>query len=278
MNTPIITTFFFDEEKTDGHHPMKFLCEDDNIYYCKYLTQVSKDELDFLAYEVIANRLLKGLQVRTPEIALIKLSPDSVSKNDLKKNKRAYPDKVCFGSRQVIDSSLVNGAQMFSKRKEVNRFINARDIIRIAAFDLIVDNRDRGKRDNFNLLEAEVKENGKAKLALYAFDHAFIFGGQEKLRHFRPSEVLTDSMNLIETEYFKSFVRQIPKKERLVVLEEFITLYSEVYEDSFKSAIPLLHESWNIQTIVLDMAHAFLSNKKRLDCVSIKLNEFLKKV
>lgn len=276
MTTPLSTSYFFHEEKTDGHHPMKFECSDDRIYYCKYLTSLKKAEIDFLAYEIIANQLLKNLNIATPDFALVKISKDSVSKKDLKHNWRAWPDAVCFGSKLVPSSSLVNGTQLFSSKKEVKRYVNYTDIIKIAAFDLMVDNRDRGREDNFNLLEAEITENNKKKLKFYAIDHAFIFGGQRELRFFKPTENLSYGHKLIEKEYFTSCVKHIPKKLRLQILEEFVTLYNETYAISIQNAFALFHSSWEIPTNLNERVLEFLSSKERLDRVLTKMNDSLK--
>lgn len=38
------------EMQTDGHAPLKFVCSDGNIYYCKYLKTMNKEEVNCLAY------------------------------------------------------------------------------------------------------------------------------------------------------------------------------------------------------------------------------------
>ena len=47
------THIFLEEIKTDGHSPMKFLCLDGEIYFCKYRVSPKLEELDCLVYEVI---------------------------------------------------------------------------------------------------------------------------------------------------------------------------------------------------------------------------------
>lgn|ERR1019366_3124526 len=276
MSKILATTYFIKEEETDGHNPMKFECSDGNIYYCKYRTSVKQDEIDCLAYEIVATQLLKSLNIATPDIALVQISTNSVAKKDLKYNKRAWPDAVCFGSKKVPASSLANGTQLFASKKEVKRYINYTDIIKIATFDLMVDNRDRGRDDNINLLEAEISVGNKKMLKFYAIDHAFIFGGQQELRFFKPTENLNYGSKLIENEYFKSCVRFIPKKIRLQVLEEFVNSYNEVYDESLQKAFALFHNSWKIPTNLNDRMFDFLSSKERLNRVSIKMNESLK--
>ena len=68
------TELFLRETKTDGHAPLVFMCNDLNIYYCKYLKSFKKEEITCLAYEVVANKLLLKLGVPTPDIAAITVS------------------------------------------------------------------------------------------------------------------------------------------------------------------------------------------------------------
>ena len=64
-------SIFLREIPTDGHSPMKFVCSDNNVYYCKYRVNYKSEELDCLIYEVICHNLLKSLGIPTPDIALV---------------------------------------------------------------------------------------------------------------------------------------------------------------------------------------------------------------
>ena len=272
------TSFLIQEEQTDGHNPMKFECSDGNIYYCKYLVGIKRAEIDYLAYEIIANRLLVALNIPTPDIALVQVNSNSVSVKDLKKNKKAYPNAVCFGSKLVKSSSLVNATQFFNKRKEIKRYYNYKDLIKIATFDLFFDNTDRGRKDNINLLEAIEVANGKRKLKYVAIDHAFIVGGNQGLRFFKPTDPLISNGKLIENEYFISQIKFIPKKIRLQILEEFITLYKKVYNNAVQEAFTMFHPTWQIYQNLNDKVYDYASSNERLNKVTIKMHESLKKL
>ncbi len=276
----LTTTFFLGEEETDGHHPMKFDCSDGNIYYCKYLiNQANQKELDFLAYEIIANQLLKALQISTPDIALIQLTKDSFDKQKIVHNKRIkLGSHVFFGSKEVRGSSLVSSVQLFCRKKEINRYSNHLDLIRIATFDLLVDNKDRGRADNMNLIEAECVHNGKKKMKFYAIDHAFIFGGQSNLRFFKPGNSIETVGKLVDNVYFKNYIKLIPKKIRLQVLEDFIILYKEVYNETLQNTFAMFHSSWNIPPNLNDRVLNYLSNEQRLSAVNDKMYQLLKTV
>ena len=172
------------EEKTDGHSPMKFLCSDDQIYYCKYRVDMNQEEIDFLLYEIVCHFLLKYLKVPTPEIALVTLTKDSFDPKHLVRNKRySKPGVICFGSKLVDSSSLLIDMQIIDSRSAFKRLDNPMDLIKIALFDLWVDNVDRGRQGNFNILMSA----SHRKTTYYAFDNAFAFGGQKGLRIFKPA-------------------------------------------------------------------------------------------
>jgi hypothetical protein len=81
------TVTLLEEIPTDGHSPMKFLCDDGMIYYCKYRSGYSLNagEIDFLVYEIVCHYLLKGLEIPTPEIALVTLRKDSYKPQGFKR-------------------------------------------------------------------------------------------------------------------------------------------------------------------------------------------------
>lgn len=81
------TELLLEEIKTDGHAPLKFLCDNGVIYYCKHLPTMNRAEINCLAYEVIANYLLQQLAIPTPEIALIEVAEGTLNKSLITKNK-----------------------------------------------------------------------------------------------------------------------------------------------------------------------------------------------
>jgi hypothetical protein len=211
---PVVNTqLLIEEVKTDGHSPMYFLCDDGNYYYCKYRTQFKREELDCLVYEIVCQFLLKRLQIPTPDIALAVIEKDSYDRKKLHKNKLyVHPGIICFASKEAANTALVMGIQSISKKTEANKFENIYDLLKIAMFDLWVENDDRGKgsKENYNLLLQTIRvqnnETGKAttKFRWLAFDHAFTFGGVPNLRIFNKTMMPSLTFKLIESQYFKS--------------------------------------------------------------------------
>lgn len=155
----ITTELLLEEIETDGHAPLKFLCSSGDIYYCKYLNDFNKLEINCLAYEVIAHYLLKKLQIPTPEIALIKISDGTLDKSKIKANRRLKEGNICFGSKEVKLAQELQAIQDFTK-VDFNRLLNPEDVVKIALFDLWVDNTDRGRffenGINYNTLNPQV--------------------------------------------------------------------------------------------------------------------------
>lgn len=201
---PIVRTKYLIEEiKTDGHNPMRFLCSDGEIYFCKYRNQLDKTELDCLVYEIVCHFLLKRLNIPTPDIALAIIEKDSYDINKLKANKKYIsPETICFASKEAVNTVLVTGIQDIAGKKHLRKFENIYDLLKIALFDIWVDNQDRGNgsKENYNLLLQSIQvfdefTNKKStKYRWLAFDHAFAFGGLNNLRIF--NETLSPSTSL----------------------------------------------------------------------------------
>ncbi len=102
------TLTLIEEVPTDGHSPMKFLCDDGNLYYCKHRIRANSAELDFLAYEVVSHALLRALSRPTPDIALVQVRAGSYRSDQLRANRRfVKPGVLCFGSRALPNADLV---------------------------------------------------------------------------------------------------------------------------------------------------------------------------
>lgn len=257
----VYSRYLIREEETDGHSPMKFLCSDDRIYYCKFRVTAKKEETDFLVYEVVCHYLLKFLSIPTPNIALVELTKDSFDPKQLKRNKLyAKPGVLCFGS-QHVESYLVNDTQLIDTKRAFNQFLNPADLIRIAIFDLWVDNTDRGKRGNFNLLVS----TDLHKSVFYAFDNAFAFGGENGLGIFNPSFEVSLYDKLMNTDYFRSIIKFIPKTERISIAQNVLSLFhDENVQEIITTAATLIPGSWNTLPGLYSRISGFLSSAQRL--------------
>ena len=240
------TKLLLEEMQTDGHSPLKFVCSDDNIYYCKFLPTFKKEEINCLAYEVVAHALLRKLNITTPDIALITIAENTLKKELIKKNKRIDVDNVCFGSKEIVYATEVQSLAQISRKNEFNKFLNPQDIIKIAIFDLWVNNVDRGRAFdngfNYNLL---LKLIGK-KQQIIAFDHGFIFGGVNEIGIFNSKTNILSSNKLYQSPYYKSVIKHISKADYINVVNNFIPLLHENYDNLIKDIIKKLLENWDL--------------------------------
>lgn len=241
------TELLLEEVQTDGHAPLKFICDTGEIYFCKYLKAISRAELNCLAYEIIANYLLKYLNLPTPEIALVKISPDTLIKEKIKFNRRLSTGDVCFGSREVKFATELHAIQHNIKKKGYDQIENPEDIIRIAFFDLWVMNVDRGRyyedgQINYNLLLAPVENKQK----IIAFDHSFIFGGVQQIGTFNPRMGVNARNMLISTPYYQNIIKYVGNDKFHIVVEEFVSLLPSFNQPSLVKLVKKLEHSWDL--------------------------------
>lgn len=250
---------------------MKFLCDDNHIYYCKYRSgnSLNPQEIDFLVYEVVCYFLLKELGIPTPEIAFVHLSKNSFDPKDLKINKKyAKPEVICFGSREVVGNNLITGLEIVSSKKDFIKYSNPQDLIRISFFDLWVANTDRGREQNFNLLA----DTYLKKTRILAFDQAFTFHGESGLGAFNSKWPINTNHNLAKTQFFKSIIRFIPKAERELIAKKMLDLLPEITEVAVDRAFGEIGRIWGFSPRLKERMIKFLSNKERINTIK---GEFL---
>lgn len=261
----ISTTYLIKEMETDGHSPLKFMCDNKEIYFCKYLVSVNREELTCLAYEIIASFLLKKLDIPTPDIALVTISKDTLIKSKIEKNKRLKEGNVCFGSKDVKKSLVLNDLTPIKSRRGFNQLENPADIIRIAIFDLWVNNMDRGRNIepgfNYNIL---LKSQQK-KEQVIAFDHGFIFGGVSNIGIFNDRIPLLKSNKLYLTPYYLKVIKYFTKEEFDDIANNFIHLLSNNYEKEIQEIFEQLPETWKLAPNLRTQIVNYLKSKKRLE-------------
>lgn len=258
------TKLLLEETQTDGHSPLKFICSDDNIYYCKYLPTIKKEEINCLAYEVVAHALLKKLEIPTPDIALVTVAEGTLNKKLIKKNKRLKVGDVCFGSKEVSFVAEVQTLAQLNNKTEFNKLLNPHDIIKIAIFDLWVNNVDRG-RDfgdgyNYNLL---LKPVG-TKQEIIAFDHGFVFGGIDQIGVFNSKMNSLTGNKLYQSAYYKSVIKHINKTDYINIVNNFIPLLFKNYDTLIKNIIKKLAANWDLSLKLDERIIALLKTDEQI--------------
>lgn len=252
-----------EELQTDGHSPLKFICSDGAVYFVKYRSGKSfdKNEINCLVFEMVCTALLQRLNIPTPEHALITILENSYVPGQITKNKRyVKPGVVALGSKQIERSDMVKEIEVVKKRKEFSKLLNPEDLIRMAIFDLWVDNVDRHS-SNYNILTQWQAE----KLKYFAIDHAFSFGGLSGMNIFHPATQVNAYRKLIGSQYFCSVTKHFTRLQRLEVAKGFLTLIKQlpiasIIDETFEQ-IPAL---WAIGPLLKDRIVAFLQSEQRL--------------
>lgn len=265
---PVINTeLLLEEIETDGHAPLKFLCDNDKIYYCKYLNAINRSELNFLAYEMVASHLLNELSIPTPQVALIKIAPNTLNQKKIHFNRRLREGNICFGSLEINPAQELQSIQSFSKY-EYNKLINPYDVVKIAMFDLWVNNIDRGRHFddgiNYNLLIAS--ENNRQKI--YAFDNAFIFGGVNEIGIFNGLSAVDGHNKLVQSPFYKSIVQHISVDNLRNIVDNLLPLFSVSYQELISNVLGQLPNEWDLSLNLNDRIDSFLTNGERI--VTIK--------
>lgn len=260
------TELLLEEIKTDGHAPLKFLCDNGEIYYCKHLPTLNKSEINCLAYEVVANYLLQQLEIPTPEIALVEVLEGTLIKKLITKNRRLREGDVCFGSKEVKFAQELHAIQEIRTKTEFNKILNPTDIVKIALFDLWVNNVDRGRYFddvgiNYNLL---IKPVG-SKQQILAFDNAFIFGGIEQIGVFNPKMGVNANNKLVNTPYYKSLIKHIDQKKFLDIVNNFIPLLPVNYDESISNIVKELRKNWALTLNLDERIIALLSSNEHIE-------------
>lgn len=249
---------------TDGHHPMHFLCDDGHNYFLKYRIGIKPQEIDFLVYEIVCHYLLKYLEIPTPEIALVTIQKDSYNLKDIKHNKKIKPGTICFGSKEIAYADLLRSTEIVKSKPEFKRFGNPADLIKIAVFDLWVDNTDRGRNDNFNILIT--REAGKNKFV--AFDNAFAFKGVHGLQFFNPKQPINTDDKLFITSFFNQFVKHFSKYERTSITKNVLNLIHDDCKNDIDIAFKQIPTQWEISYQLKERILNFLFDSERLEQIT----------
>jgi hypothetical protein len=261
------TELLLEETKTSGHAPLKFICNDNNLYYCKYLVDFDPNEINCLAYEIVSHYLLKALNIPTPDIALVEVAEGTLDKSKIIKNRRLRVNDICFGSKGIDPSEEINEFETCSNKREYNRIENPEDVIKIALFDLWINNVDRGRFINpgFNYNLLVVRYGSKRKIM--AFDHAFVFGGVQQIGVFNSKMPFENQDKFHQSDFYKSFIRYMDEEEIIEIVDNFIPLLKISHKEVIDAIIFQLPDVWKLTPNLADRIQEYLFCEERIEKV-----------
>lgn len=175
------------ETRGTNHSPLLVLTSDLEEYFSK-TPRDQTPELDIIR-EFLCSYLLQCWDIKTPEIAALKVD-SCIIKIPLSSNHKSnYFSRHSFGSK-ILDHVVVLDAIMsIDTKHDYNKFENPADILKIGLFDIWIENDDR-KPTNTNIL---VKNDGNG-FNFYAIDHSFTFSSM-KFTDLNPVQDLGVSYN-----------------------------------------------------------------------------------
>lgn len=264
------------ELETDGHSPMHFICSDGHAYYVKYRSGKSLDkrEINCLVFEMVCTQLLKRLHIPVPDQALVTINENSYVPAQLITNKKYIKHGIiAWGSKEILQTDLVKEIEQVSSKKGFNKFKNPADLIRIAIFDLWIDNADRHS-GNYNLLIQ--MEDGKLKII--TIDHAFTFGGLKGMNIFNEYSQPNSYKKLIESPYFRSIIKHFNRKQRLEIASQFLSLISELdINNLINEVFKEIPEQWGINPTLKKRIIHFLQSDQRIITLQLICKQLLQK-
>ncbi|MDQ3099907.1 MAG: hypothetical protein M3R08_00850 [Bacteroidota bacterium] len=283
MKVPLIETRqAHQEESTTGHHPVQFKCNDDNLWFCKYVLDVDDPhQTDLLYYELIGTTLLKQIGIKTPDAALVRITKGSFTSEQIPNNaKHMLPGVVAFGSKRM-PGDIVDDFLQYRTSRDFRQLKNPEDLIRIALFDLWVANMDRGKelsfagrpnQHNFNMLTSPEKGGHR----LIPIDHASILGNSLFLREFSPDNIRIDvDGKLLGTDLFKGVCDKLGTTKRNKVIDEFfLTSIPSTSPDDLFATLDVARPYWPYPPDFAARLTNFLWNEDRLSRVEAVARSF----
>ncbi|TCC86368.1 hypothetical protein EZ444_24000 [Pedobacter hiemivivus] len=222
------------------------------------------EEIDCLFYEIVSKRFLDRLDVPSPELALVLISANSYAEETLNRHKRfCKPSQIYLGSKEIKGAEDLHGISSVVKKGAFNQILNPYDLVRIALFDLWIDNCDRGKNENYNLLIAQQDLGRK----FYAFDHAFCFGGLERLRMFNELHPVSSNNKLIASTYFKKILPYLNKRTSKEIVDNFLSLQAHEIEQIISESYDDCPKAWAIPAQLKERMILFLTNANRIGII-----------
>lgn len=270
------------EVRTDGHAPVKFSCDDGHLYYCKYRKRFHRaDELDYLRYEMVATYLLKALEVPTPEVAFVEVSEDAYDPDLMPMNREhVIPGVVMFGSRYEA-GTLLHDMNRMSGPETWALLANPEDLVRMALFDVWTANADRGRplldeQYNYNVLLARATEGC---LRLVAFDHAFLFHGQDGHGRFWERDYWHPLVHntLLGTPWFADVQQYLGAERVRSVIEGFVVRLRSLEATSIvEEVLEQADTHWKDTRVSAERIRSFLWDQERIDEMLTRITDKLR--
>ena len=222
--------------ETSGSQPALILCDDFNLYVCKYNRQQGV-EAKKLFNEFLAGHFAQIWNLSIPEFCLVKVNPEHISgHNSLQP---AFFKTTCFGSKHNRHLAEVDEFYSEISPAQKKKFHKKYDFLKIALFDIWLANEDRNY-NNYNLL-IDIENQNK----FTPIDHDAIFntGNLDK-----GLVLLCDNESLIHTDLVKRLFtsKELRNSDFMKNLKKEYYLYISKCENNLDRILQKTPDDWQI--------------------------------
>lgn len=252
--------------------PISFLCEDQEIYYAKYIQEPK--EFDCLVYELACNKIAELIGLEVPETAFVNVCKNSLANSRIKNygNLRFFKEGItAFGVKEIPYVDMVTNLPLINKKSDFKKMNNPYDLISIAIFDMHIGNKDRHP-GNFNLLLSK----GKTK-TIYAIDHYDTFGGLDYLGKINPNHYFSVDNTILRADIVRELILKYYDIHAVVDLVKKYTYICNPKQinallDELFNQIP---KTWQLSATLKDDMLALLTNTDRIRGIEESVKEFI---
>jgi len=187
-----------------AHRPLKVFDSEYTPYVLKFPNNPFDDSS--IIKEFLCHFLLKCWEIPTTKIASLHVPSNVIDQSSqiTKREKELIRNYPCFGSKLLLHSTelsnLITADNIVSQR----RIKNANDILKIALFDIWVENDDR-KPSNNNIL---LNQAGRC-FELIPIDHSYTFSSLEFSELTYTEVCFSDNDSILYSPLAKSIIKNI---------------------------------------------------------------------
>ncbi|WP_162127497.1 HipA family kinase [Flavobacterium phycosphaerae] len=241
---------------TDGHSPYLAL----NDEFEEFVVKPPQSQYDFGAIkkEFLCALLLPHWSLLTPPFFSCNVSQDLLAATLMHDNRFKLTDSY-FASLFIEDVTELNQLFEFKGKVALKSIRIKEDLIRLALFDVWVENDDR-KPTNSNVL-LKSTEN---QFDIYAIDHAFTFASVALDSLYIGILSFSDNDSILYSELGKELVRNCEINDNwLKEFEQYFYLCIQNCRENFKDIINKIPETYQLTVNEINCLQQFLFDDKR---------------
>lgn len=241
---------------TDGHSPYLAISDDYDQLVVK--PPVSKYDFGSIKKEFLCALLLQYWDILTPPFFSCSVS-DELLINELNDDNRFRLTDSYFASLFFENATELNELFEFKGKVALKNIVEREDLIKIALFDIWIENDDR-KASNSNVLLKS--ENNLFRI--YAIDHAFTFASLG-LNNLYPGVLsFSDNDSILYSEFGKEIVKFCEINANWIAsYEQYFYLCVENVNKNFDKIISKIPVNYSLTAEEIKMLKSFLFDKDR---------------